>query len=46
MDFERRAYQAEIDFCRSQNLPEEYIIRVEMLRDKEIEHIKERWGLK
>lgn len=46
MDFERRAYQAEIDFCRSQNLPEECIMRLEMLRDKEIEHIKERWGLK
>ena len=46
IDFERRAYQAEIDFCRSQNLPEECIMRLEMLRDKEIEYIKERWGLK
>lgn len=40
INFERRAYQAEIDFCRSQNLPEECIMRLEMLRDKEIERIR------
>lgn len=40
INFERRAYQAEIDFCRSQNLPEECIMKLEMLRDREIERIR------
>lgn len=44
IDFEMRAYQAEIDFCISQNLPEKCIIDLKILRDAEIKEIINRWG--
>lgn len=43
IEFETRAYDEEILFCRLNNVPEEYIIRLEGLKEVEINNIKSRW---
>lgn len=43
IEFETRAYDEEISFCRLNNVPDEYIIRLEGLKEAEINNIKRRW---
>lgn len=43
IEFERRAYDAELEFYRLNNVPDEYIIRLEKLKKKEYERIRNRW---
>ena len=43
IEFEKRAYDAELEFYRLNNVPDEYIIRLEKLKKKEYERIRNRW---
>lgn len=43
IEFEKRAYDAELEFYRLNNAPDEYIIRLEKLKKKEYERIRNRW---
>lgn len=42
VSFEKHAYDAEIKLAKLHNVPDSYIIRLEKLRDKEVERIKNR----
>lgn len=44
IEFETHAYDVELSFYRLNKVPEEYIIRLEKLKEAEIKRIKRRWG--
>lgn len=43
-EFETRAYDAELAFYRLNNVAEEYIIRLEKLKEAELKRIESRWA--
>lgn len=44
IEWETRAYDAEIEFCRLNDVDEKYIIRLEKLKQDEIKRIESRWS--
>lgn len=44
IEWETRAYDAEIEFCRLNDVDEKYIIRLVKLKQDEIKRIESRWS--